>query len=491
MTSDNQTIINKKRQDDLFLMHFNIRSLQKHINELNNIIAGFDDKPKIIAISETKLQEGKIYGNIKLDGYQFIHRDSITSASGVGLYISNSLVFSVNPCSNLRLSNAEHLWVDLKTNQGIVVVGVVYRHPENSTHAIDDFNANLNMLILSLEKPFYCLGDFNINLLNIYARDEIRRYANMLLGCNCRCLIDVPTRVTETSKTLIDHVITNDKQRAVTTGVLISDLSDHYGVFAIISHIDIKNKISNQLFIRDMTQFILDNFLLALNYELYSLFEDKSKNVNELYEGFEEAFTNLVDQFAPLRTATRKEKKLGFKPWITSDLIKSIRIKNKMFDRLHKNKGDLVLTKHYKTFRNALRRKLKQAKLDYYHHLLNKNKGNAKKTWDVINELTNIKRRSNVQPSKLKLNNDNTVSEPQIIAEEFNRFFVYIGKEMAASIQPNDSNSVECSVGEKKKITNSIFLLPSCQQESFNLIKELKNRKATRTLDIETKFIKP
>ena len=100
------------------------------------------------------------------------------------------------------------------------------------------------------------------------------------------------------------------------------------------------------------------------------------------------------------------------------------------------------------------------------------------------------KRRSNVQPSKLTLNNYDTVSEPQIIAEKLNRFFVNIGKEMAASIQPNDSNSAECSVGEKKKITNSIFLLPSCQQEVFNLIKELKNRKATRTSDIETKFIK-
>ena len=43
---------------------------------------------------------------------------------------------------------------------------------------------------------------------------------------------------------------------------------------------------------------------------------------------------------------------------------------------------------------------------------------------------------------------------------------------------------------ENEKITNPIFLLPSCQQEVFNLIKELKNRKATRTLDIETKFIK-
>ena len=41
-----------------------------------------------------------------------------------------------------------------------------------------------------------------------------------------------------------------------------------------------------------------------------------------------------------------------------------------------------------------------------------------------------------------------------------------------------------------KKITNSIFFLPSCQQEVFNIIKELKNRKARKALDIEIKFIK-
>ena len=54
----------------------------------------------------------------------------------------------------------------------------------------------------------------------------------------------------------------------------------------------------------------------------------------------------------------------------------------------------------------------------------------------MINELTDIKCRSNVQPSKLKLNDDSTVAEPQIIAEEFNSFFI-IEKETAASTQPN------------------------------------------------------
>ena len=88
------------------------------------------------------------------------------------------------------------------------------------------------MLILSLEKTFYCLGNFNIDLFNIYVSDEIRRYASMLLGCNCWCLIHVPTRVTETSKILI----TNNKPRTVTAGELISDLSDHYGVLYLTAY---------------------------------------------------------------------------------------------------------------------------------------------------------------------------------------------------------------------------------------------------------------
>ena len=50
----------------------------------------------------------------------------------------------------------------------------------------------------------------------------------MILSCNCRCLIDMPTRVTETSKTLIDHVITNDKQRTVTAEVSISVIIMEY-----------------------------------------------------------------------------------------------------------------------------------------------------------------------------------------------------------------------------------------------------------------------
>ena len=67
----------------------------------------------------------------------------------------------------------------MQTSQGTVVEEVAYRHPE-SLYAFDEFKKNLNKLILFLEKPFFCLEDFNINRLKIHSQDEIRKYANML-----------------------------------------------------------------------------------------------------------------------------------------------------------------------------------------------------------------------------------------------------------------------------------------------------------------------
>ena len=107
---------------------------------------------------------------------------------------------------------------------------------------------------LALESP---LGPSLANIFVSYYKSKLFQTTSKPEMYYQRCI--------ETSKTLIDRIITNDEQRTVTSVVLILDLSDHYGVFAIISYNDIKSKISNQIFIRDMTKFIFNGFLLALN----------------------------------------------------------------------------------------------------------------------------------------------------------------------------------------------------------------------------------
>ena len=99
----NHSCFKNKNSENLFLIHFNISSLQKHIDELTNYLSGFKNQKQIIflflrliiAISETKLREGNLNRNIDLKGCNFVHSDSKTLAGGVGICIKSTLNYSV------------------------------------------------------------------------------------------------------------------------------------------------------------------------------------------------------------------------------------------------------------------------------------------------------------------------------------------------------------------------------------------------------------
>ena len=156
-----------------------------------------------------------------------------------------------------------------------------------------------------------------------------------------------------------------------------------------------------------------------------------------------------------------------------------------MYSRLHKATENVELTEEYKTYRNTLNRILRLAKRNYYYQVLNENKSDLKKVWNVVNELTYNKKRCNVGPSQATTAAGDTVSDPQKIAEEFNNFFVNISKSMAYSISRD--NSIISRTSSKRSNT---FLFPSSPKEVFNVIKAFNENKARRTLDVETEFLK-
>ena len=123
--------------------------------------------------------------------------------------------------------------------------------------------------------------------------------------------------------------------------------------------------------------------------------------------------------------------------------------------------------------------------------MLNDNKNNSKKVWNIVNELVYNRKQKNSEPTKILSDTGCTITGPQAITEEFNKFFVSAGKRMAAKIsahnKPPDSQS---NINKIQKISNSVFLSPCTPQEVFDLITKLKDRKACKTIDIETRFIK-
>ena len=111
--------------------------------------------------------------------------------------------------------------------------------------------------------------------------------------------------------------------------------------------------------------------------------------------------------------------------------------------------------------------------------------------WKIVNELTYNKKRSRTLPSKLMSKDGTVIANHQTIADKFNKYFVNVGKSIANLIAAGSSNKSYSNsyVWSSRKASSSIFLSPSSLQEVHNGIVKLKIKKATRTSDIETKFI--
>ena len=187
------------------------------------------------------------------------------------------------------------------------------------------------------------------------------------------------------------------------------------------------------------------------------MFKVNTIPVNELADSYLATFTEIADQFAPKRNASRKERKIRSKPWISRGLLKSIQTKNRLFKQLLRNRDNSILSSKYKTYRNTLNRLLRRAKSNYYHSVLNEHKGNSKKAWETINELIYNKKRSSSPPSKLMNSNGEVISNPVAKVEEFNEFFTNAKKTMATLPPAVGNNNSKTLSFQRTKLVTPFF----------------------------------
>ena len=167
------------------------------------------------------------------------------------------------------------LSVSVKLLDSIVNFVVVYRPPgQDLSKFISEFEVLLQ--VLSKEKSLsYICGDFNINLLNYDTHLLTQSYLDLLLSFSFRPLINMPTRITEPSCTLIDKMFTNDLSNEHFSGILYSDISDHLPVFTLLSSKDSQsqtcdsNILKRQFSDKNKCSFLTDQ--IKLGYKLSKL----------------------------------------------------------------------------------------------------------------------------------------------------------------------------------------------------------------------------
>ena len=205
----------------LHFIHINARSMLHKLPELQYIAQIAN--PAIIAISETWLDESVTDSEVKIDGYNIIRRDRVTHAGGVCIYVRDKIGY--NARKDLQNDTLEDLWLELlfpKTKP--LFVGTCYRAPKNST-AKECIETTLNKL--PPECDTLLLGDFNYCTLN----NKVNKFSQMMTTNGYTQLINTPTRVTNNSSSLIDHIYTNNTDKISQSGVIESGISDHFITF--------------------------------------------------------------------------------------------------------------------------------------------------------------------------------------------------------------------------------------------------------------------
>ena len=167
----------------------------------------------IIAISESRINKNNVSAhNIALQNYSFDHCPTESTAGGTALFINNNLSFS--PRHDLTIykpfqleSNFIEIVNPKRTN---IIIGCIYRHPNMD---LSDFIENYLSILLDKiskeNKTVYLLGDFNVDLLKYDQHNLTNDFLDTLATNFFLPNIFLPTRIGNTSKTLIDSIFSN------------------------------------------------------------------------------------------------------------------------------------------------------------------------------------------------------------------------------------------------------------------------------------------
>jgi len=485
-----------KSDQNFSVLHLNIASLQFHFEELKLLLQLLNYSFDIIAISESKLQKGiNPVKDINLPNYQYLHTPTETTKGGTLLYISDKLIFK--PRNDLEIyqsKDIESTFTEIIMPKGKnIIVGCVYRH-----HTIDqsEFTKIISPLLEKLKKekkPTYITGDFNINLLNIEKDKHIEEYFEQLTDNNFMPLITLPTRITSSSKTLIDNILYNQFVPGIISENLTVNISDHIPQFSIIP---LSNKIflpkNNDIYVHDYKKINhteLINNLNAINWDY-----DNSTNVNEDASHFLQKTNDIIEKLAPARKITNKEYKLKSKPWITPQIVKQTKKRDQMYKRLMKSNNQIVkndLKSRLRHLKNEIKNELRSSKKDYLNKYFTENSQNSKKLWKGINEIISSKTKSQNSINCLEVKNEeyiNNITNPQEISNIAVDYFTNVAEEILKKRKYNGNKHFTDYL--KNANPSSFFIKPTDPKEIESIINQLNTSKSVGPNSIPPKLIK-
>lgn len=454
------------------LLHLNARSLRNKHDSVNLFLDNLGHQFDVLTFTETWFSSDCSVVNFL--GYNCISVSrSNKRGGGVAIYIKSSFNYEV--ISEYSLADVDYECLLVKCLNTMLVV--LYRPPNGAITPFIEFLERILEYCLCIGLPIIVSGDFNINLLSV--EPSVQKLLDVFVSFGCRSIIDIPTRITSMSATLIDLCFSNYEIEQTDVGVLISDISDHMPFFLFFTPYMTQRKQRAEhepILLRRISAEKIDFFRQLVEETSWdTLMQIHDPTV--CYDLFLKTFKELYDTAFPIEQL--KKHKKSRKPWIDATLLKRIKTRDKLFATFIQTKN-LNQLAEYKKMRNKLTSDIKRARNLYYENKFNSISNDSRKVWNCVNELRNKKERESISEILIEGIPYSGVS----LANKFNEYFLKAGL-----CTPLPTNGISCT-SYINSSDASIFMSPTTTQEICGLLKKLKNNSACGVDEIKAAPLK-
>jgi hypothetical protein len=466
---------------DLTLCHSNIRSLDQKcpqtgdrlkLNDIKCHLTEYD----VITLSETWLTPDIDSENFMIPGYQRpFRRDRIVGPPGYGgvlAWVSDQIACKRR--EDLERDDMEAMWMEMRSFNKKIFVCTLYRTSSNSDINYWDKLQDMLEPIFELNAPFFIIGDFNADP----STAEGKKFENFANANALVALISEPTRITDTSSTMLDQILTN--MPSIVDKVIVEppvSSNDHCNIGATIKF----SKQKQTCYKRLMWDFKNANFnvfrdeLSMLDLESFIMPE---QDINVATELWTDTFLDIAKRTIPNKVVTVRTND---KPWYTNALRNKRKQMMKAYNRA-KLLNDTYSLEIYKKCRNEYFIDIRNAKKQYDESKLkslSKCEKSQKQWWKLLKQVTNHgKPNCSIPPLDF---NDSIITDDKEKADVFNSYF-----ESVSNVDDSEATLPENGI----QSDNTLPMIVVTESEVLDHLNDLDTTKAYGPDEISPRLLK-
>ena len=472
------------------LLHVNCRSIKKNFGALTNLLHSISSPLSALAVTETWLTEA-VQDVYAIEGYNFFTKSRTDKiGGGVGLFVNNSFDCKIRSDLNRMTPYLECLFLECRQPSPIqpIMLGVVYRPPNSDITLFNsDMLAILNSMNLNNSKLAMIAGDFNLNLLNANSHAPTGDFINNMMSFFFLPTICKPTRISDTSATLIDNIFINCIKQECCSAIVYNDVSDHLPI-ALHINANLRKPLKQGTCVRRFftaTSIVnFKNHLTNTNWDNLAYLLCTEPDSSAVFNNFTSTFNQIFDEHFPACNIKLSNRMIPRHEWMTKGLMKSCIKKSKLY-RAYCNHKTKVNHDRFTTYRNKLKSLIHKAEVDYYRDKFKQISGNVRETWKLLGSVINRDLRND--GAGFFRENGVDITDKQEIVKKFNDYFVSIGSRLASLI-PDSTTAFSNYLNAPNP--NSIVFHPTTANEILAIVSNFKSKWSSGVDEIPINIMK-